>query len=397
MCEKYLADNHSKKAAFSKFKSFSTTVSLSPKGKAWYDKATRNPGTCEPLILEMSAELLAMEEQKPVTISIIRRETPSAAAAAAPVKKLICVTGDTVTAGIEGFDDDEALDDESKLDPREEELKGELYKQLMVLRNKIADNEGIAPYMVFSNKNLLDIAVHRPASLKTLGQIEGITAARSSKFGQQMVDFVVSFCKDNQLHEDSFETVQETQKVNLTIDPRIRNLKTTAQETYKMCEIEDKSMSKVATERGLVVSTIFTHLTEAMQAGLYVNLNRMGVTKEIFETVAKVICSPPINNDVSKLTPIKQMCPDYIEFNHIKVVICALKNKYGVEELPATSNEESASGNSETSSGNKSDKSRPDADAPSQLFKRKFENNNNFADITPSASKRLNSNKLFKM
>lgn len=85
----------------------------------------------------------------------------------------------------------------------------------MALRNEIADNDGLAPYMVFSNKNLLDIAVHRPASLKTLTQIEGIPAARISKFGQQIVDLVVSFCKENELHEDSFIAEKEKQKVSL--------------------------------------------------------------------------------------------------------------------------------------------------------------------------------------
>lgn len=79
------------------------------------------------------------------------------------------------------------------------------------------------------------------------------------------------------------------------MDPRIKTLKPTVQESYKMCEIEDKDISKVATERGLAVATIINHLIEAMNAGLYVNLKRVGVTKEIFDTVEKVIRSPEIN------------------------------------------------------------------------------------------------------
>ena len=43
--------------------------------------------------------------------------------------------------------------------------------------------------------------------------------------------------------------------------------------------------------------------------------------------------------DISRLTPIKEQLPDYIEFNHIKVVIAVLQNKYGmtdtkIDEIP---------------------------------------------------------------
>lgn len=83
----------------------------------------------------------------------------------------------------------------------------------MTLRNTIADNEGVAPYMVFSNKNLLDIAVHRPVSIEALAQIEGITDARIKKFGKQVVSFVTSFCKENKLEGNHFPALKETQKV----------------------------------------------------------------------------------------------------------------------------------------------------------------------------------------
>lgn len=69
--------------------------------------------------------------------------------------------------------------------------------------------------MVFSNKNLLEVAMHRPTSLETLAQIEGITDARISKFGQQIVDFVESFCKGNKLEENSFCIPSEEQKVSM--------------------------------------------------------------------------------------------------------------------------------------------------------------------------------------
>lgn len=85
----------------------------------------------------------------------------------------------------------------------------------MTLRNNIADNEGLAPYMVMSNKNLQEMAAHRPSSLESMNKIEGLSNARISKFGKQFLDFVVSYCKENNLEEDDFSDEKETKSVSL--------------------------------------------------------------------------------------------------------------------------------------------------------------------------------------
>ena len=52
--------------------------------------------------------------------------------------------------------------------------------------------------------------------------------------------------------------------------------------------------------------------------------------------------------DISRLTKIKDTLPDYIEYNHIKVVIALLVQKYGQTVLPT--GEIVVEGSQETSS-----------------------------------------------
>lgn len=85
-------------------------------------------------------------------------------------------------------------------------------------------------------------------------------------------------------------------QINQDIDPRILRLKSSVQETYTKYSVEKKSISKIATERGLSINTIVQHLCESLQEGLHVDLKDLGVTKDIFHTVVSVIKSPPINS-----------------------------------------------------------------------------------------------------
>lgn len=93
MCEKYLKENQFKSNSkygqgSSKYghASFGSTVSLSPKAEEWLRKSKQSNSN-EPLILEMSAELLSLEEH--VTIQKIKSQILSIVPAADPVKKLV--------------------------------------------------------------------------------------------------------------------------------------------------------------------------------------------------------------------------------------------------------------------------------------------------------------------
>ncbi|GIY30862.1 DNA helicase [Caerostris extrusa] len=250
----------------------------------------------------------------------------------------------------------------------------------MKLRNSIADNDGLAPYMVFSNKNLLDIATHRPVSIESLSQIEGIPSARISKFGKSIITLVKDFYPKE-------TDVSLMEKLNSSI-----------QATYLLSKNGTQDLNAVASARSLSINTVVNHMIEAIKIGLPASLSCFGMSQEIFDVISKVIQSPPLNGDVSRLTPIKQLCPEYIEFNHIKVVIAMLSQKYGVNEIPSESDKHSPE--------RQSFATRPDTSAietsPSIISK---ENNSNkrkessyFSQSKDApAMKKLKSSKLFNL
>ncbi|KAF8783188.1 Werner syndrome ATP-dependent helicase like protein [Argiope bruennichi] len=402
-CEKYLQETRMK--SFGKQNMFGATVNITSKAKIWLEKAKRSPENSCPLILEMNTELVNLEEAKAAVAE------KKVIAIPASVKRILPIPSskpETESQTNEILDENVSLDledmkpNEEPLDPREEQLMNDLYKKVMSLRNSIADTEGLAPYMVFSNKNLLDIAMHRPVSIDALSQIEGIPSARISKFGESIIKLVGSFCKEHGLKDNVFTTAKPVPQTKKSDLPAMRNLKSTVQETYALSNNGTRDLNDIASERGLSVNTVVNHMIEAIRAGLHVELSSFGVTGDIFDTVSRVIQSPPINRDVSRLTPIKQLCPDYIEFNHIKAIIAVLESKYGVIEKPleddGNTKKTSPKLNSpDTQSGSPSTADTSVTKSPSIISSKRKESSYFSQSTEIPAVKKLKSNKLFKL
>lgn len=62
------------------------------------------------------------------------------------------------------------------------------------------------------------------------------------------------------------------------------------------------------------------------------------MTADILDAVTNAVVT--LGGDIGRLTPIKDLCPEYVEFNHIKAVLGYLQAKYGIENsrlnLPKT-------------------------------------------------------------
>jgi ATP-dependent DNA helicase RecQ len=62
-----------------------------------------------------------------------------------------------------------------------------LFERLRELRREIAREEAVRPYIVFDDKTLRQIAVHRPRTLAAFGDIRGIGPVKTERFGPRFI------------------------------------------------------------------------------------------------------------------------------------------------------------------------------------------------------------------
>jgi ATP-dependent DNA helicase RecQ len=100
---------------------------------------------------------------------------------------------------------------------------------------------------------------------------------------------------------------------------QLKDLSLTKRKTYFMFHHENMSISDIATKRDYKKQTIEDHLVDAYKLMLPMDLSKVGYSKQLFEELRSIIQSEEINNDVSKLKPIKDKMKSKTGYFQVKL------------------------------------------------------------------------------
>ncbi|XP_056008081.1 bifunctional 3'-5' exonuclease/ATP-dependent helicase WRN-like isoform X2 [Ostrea edulis] len=295
--------------------SFRSTVELSKKGSTWM----RESGA---LRMTPTSDMMA-DMRPPVSVTV----------RPAPPRGLVRTVSEPSAGASNWTSKPEEL--RKKFSPKKPEvdekairIQADLYSKLVKERNDLAQETGYTPHSIASNKVLLDMAKIRPSSKESMLKLEDFPQAKVEKFGPMFINILKKYCQEGDIKMDVFPDIDLT-KSDGDLQMELCRLTETQRASYVMFSVENRSLEEVASLRGLKTTTVVTHLCEAIRNGLEVDTVKLGVTAQIEKLVTKVIRGPEIQSVISKLTPIKDRLPDYIEYNHIKVVIALLVSRNG--------------------------------------------------------------------
>ncbi|MEM6299201.1 MAG: RQC domain-containing protein, partial [Bacteroidota bacterium] len=74
-----------------------------------------------------------------------------------------------------------------------ERVRDELFEVLRELRTRLSRQEGIAPYMIFSDATLEDMAASRPSTRRQMLAVSGVGSFKMDKYGKQFLDEISDF------------------------------------------------------------------------------------------------------------------------------------------------------------------------------------------------------------
>ncbi|MDO4340805.1 MAG: DNA helicase RecQ [Eubacteriales bacterium] len=72
----------------------------------------------------------------------------------------------------------------------------ELFETLRKLRLTIAREEGLPPYIIFSDKTLIDMSVKAPTDKQTMLDVSGVGEAKYEKYGERFIEAVTAFMEE---------------------------------------------------------------------------------------------------------------------------------------------------------------------------------------------------------
>ena len=121
-----------------------------------------------------------------------------------------------------------------------------LWEALRALRTTLAEEHGVPSFVIFHDATLQEMVKKRPQTLDDFGRISGVGAQKLSRYGQAFIDEIKQYPLAELLDNRLSETVNNT----------------------LMLYQQNLSIENIAQQRALGTSTIYTHLADAIEAGL---------------------------------------------------------------------------------------------------------------------------------
>lgn len=145
-----------------------------------------------------------------------------------------------------------------------------LFERLRALRKKLADEQGVPPYIVFSDKTLREMCRHYPATMPDMAGITGVGAAKLDRYGGDFIREIKAY-----IGENPGITSSQGQSDNTSV--RHSRNKTKGETLDKTFELVTQGLSigAIAKARNLSESTITGHIEQMLMDGRNIDIDRL--------------------------------------------------------------------------------------------------------------------------
>ncbi|HBE41865.1 MAG TPA: helicase, partial [Bacteroidales bacterium] len=126
-----------------------------------------------------------------------------------------------------------------------------LLSRLKKWRNNKAKETDLPHYMILPQKTMVTLANFVPQSLHALKQIKGMGTKKSEKYGEELLDIIISYCTKENI---------EPPDLSLTEKKKEKKVKEETKKISYDLFREGKTVAEIAEERKLSINTIEEHL-----------------------------------------------------------------------------------------------------------------------------------------
>lgn len=192
-----------------------------------------------------------------------------------------------------------------------------LHQQLRKLRDAICEKKNLPLYLVLGSSTLDEMARYLPQSLVDLRRIGGFGDKKIEQYGQQFLDVVLGYCKEHNLESHIEEKTPKRERKKKEKSEVKKKKGDSHAESFRLHK-EGKTVSEIAKERNLAVSTIEGHLAKFVADGS-IDICDL-VSKEKYGLIEAALK----DFDGTSANPVKSKLGNDVSYGEIKMVMAAL-------------------------------------------------------------------------
>jgi ATP-dependent DNA helicase RecQ len=134
----------------------------------------------------------------------------------------------------------------------------DLYELLRSKRKALADEQNVPPYVIFSDKSIIEMANHYPQSEETFIQIHGVGDSKLKKYGSDFISIIKSYCNEKGIEEKPKAALKRTV---------IKSGKSKRYEKVAEMFNNGKSVDDLANELSVKEDTVIEHIYKFLLDG----------------------------------------------------------------------------------------------------------------------------------
>jgi len=174
----------------------------------------------------------------------------------------------------------------------------ELWEALRHCRKKLAQENGVPPFIIFNDATLVEMLERQPTNREQFSRINGIGEKKTERYSEAFLNVISEHLK--RAHTVSIDTVRETLLL-------FRN---------------GLNIDDIAQRRDLKPSTVYSHLARCIESG-ELKLNEViKINKRDIEIIHEALLS--VDDDGRKLKPVYDALDGMFDYNIIRCVQASL-------------------------------------------------------------------------
>lgn len=188
-----------------------------------------------------------------------------------------------------------------------------LFEHLRALRKRLADEQNVPPYVVFSDNTLKALARQRPVSEARFLHIPGVGQRKMEAYYEIMQREIRAYCEEHNLPVGLEQPEERPEKPRKEKPLRPQAVPTHVQ-TLALYR-QGMSVEEVARERGLTERTVINHLVTQLELGETLDLAPL-VSQERYQVIADALLQ--VGDELLK--PVKEFLGEEYSYDEIRLV-----------------------------------------------------------------------------
>jgi ATP-dependent DNA helicase RecQ len=192
----------------------------------------------------------------------------------------------------------------------------DLFEDLKRVRTRLAQNEDVPPYLIFSDATLVEIATFLPTNSDEMRRISGVGDLKLQKYAADFLQEINAYCRQNNL--ESRISLKSPKRERKHTTKRNADGKDTYALTLELFQ-SGLTVDEIARERNLGKSTIETHLLR------YISSGEVNVEDFVPEHKIENIRNAALKyGETGLLSPIKEHLGEDYSYGEIKAVLATM-------------------------------------------------------------------------